>query len=245
MAADNDDPQTPTKAQRYLLIGWMAGVLAALLVAILIAASIEEGETRKALLDKILDWPVLAFAILMMLFGALGREVLELVRTRNIKVGSFLEIGERIREVKDEVGAVEAVTDDITGGLEARVTALETAIFRSGETVSLRGLGLLEGLHTIAPSAPDDPGASEPKDRVQADPITDPAGDIALFDRLVAAIRDSRFEWRSLERLAVETGLSEEEVRRLFRDYGEGKVRMSLGKARPGQPRPRIATLVR
>ena len=52
-----------------------------------------------------------------------------------------------------------------------------------------------------------------------------------VFGLLLDSLRDSRFEWRSLERLAIENGLSEDEVMRLFRVYGQGVVRMGKGKS--------------
>lgn len=229
---------------RHRLILWMAGVLFLLLVALLIAASIDETDTRKALLGRLLDWPVLAFAIAMMLFGALGREVLELVRTRNIKVGTFLEVGAKIN-------AVEAETDEMGASLADRIAALEQAVYGAGTaggapadasifasvprtSASVAGSNAGTPMEPAPPPAPASAGANRPTEAEKS------RSDLAMFERLRNSLASSRFEWRSLERLAVENGLTEDEVRRLFRDYGQGIIRLGIGKS--GR---RIATLIK
>ena len=56
------DGKAPEPKQRFRLIAWMAGVLVALLIAIIAAASIQDPGTSKALLDKIPDIPGLGDA---------------------------------------------------------------------------------------------------------------------------------------------------------------------------------------
>lgn len=233
---------------RYRLLAWMAGMMVLLLVAIAIAASIEPADARKTLLERLLDWPVLGFALAMMLFGALGRDVLVLVRTRKVKFGQWLELGEHINEVAAEA-------DDVTSALSDRIAKLERVVFASGGSVvgekapprdgtldddvafggeaKSRGGDTKSAAEPDAPPPPPPPPGPAPTPRAKARDFM-PSGErweAQMFERLVESLRSSRFEWRSLERLGVENGLSEDEVLRLLRDYGQGEVRLSMGKS--------------
>ena len=200
-----NDAKTPTNGgdQRFRLVGWMVGVFILLLAAIVFAAHIDKIDTRKTLLDKILDWPVLGFSIAMMLFGALGREVLELIRTRNIKVGSFLEVG-------DKINAVEAETDEMGATLAYQIEALETAVFHRQVPNSTLPSPDLPNADS-APPEPIVPASAPSAEPVSSHETTAKASaretNTEMFERLYSSLANSRFEWRSVERLAIENGL--------------------------------------
>ena len=168
----------------------MVSVFILLLAAIVFAAHIDEIDTRKTLLDKILDWPVLGFSIAMMLFGALGREVLELIRTRNTKVGSFLEVG-------DKINAVEAETDEMGATLAYQIEALETAVFhRQVPNSTLPSPDLPN-----ADSAPPEPIVPAPAPSAEPGSSHETTAKASaretnteMFERLYSSLANSRFE---------------------------------------------------
>lgn len=189
----------------------------ALLLAVVWAANVGDADAKKTLLDNLLDWPVLAFAVLMMLFGALGSELAVLVRTRNIKIANLIEFGDEIRDLEAETG-------DATAELEARVAALEAALARGGfpaEKSAVKAAREAGGaVKEAAREAVADVKGEAPEQR-----------DRKIYAAIRNSIERSRFTWRSLERLGAEVGLGEAEVARILQEHGLGEVRMSIGKS--------------
>jgi hypothetical protein len=58
------------------------------------------------------------------------------------------------------------------------------------------------------------------------------------FQRMLAALSDSRFEWRTIERLAIESGVSESEAHEILAEHSPGQVR--LGKSKAGKTIARL-----
>ena len=77
------------------------------------------------------------------------------------------------------------------------------------------------------PTAPPEPRPSLPQ------PDASEAGRRAtVFKRMVAAMQDDRFDWRTVERLAIEAGVNEAEAHEILAEH-PGEV--VLGKARDGK----------
>jgi DNA-binding response OmpR family regulator len=75
-------------------------------------------------------------------------------------------------------------------------------------------------------SAPPQPGSAEAERRA------------AVFRRMVAAMRDNRFDWRTLERLAIESGVSEPEAHEILAEHPD---EVTLGKSRDGKVMARLS----
>jgi DNA-binding response OmpR family regulator len=72
----------------------------------------------------------------------------------------------------------------------------------------------------ISPPPQSQPGASEEVTRA------------TIFKRMVATMQDSRFDWRTIERLAVEAGVSEAEAHEILAEHPDEVV---LGESRDGK----------
>jgi DNA-binding response OmpR family regulator len=75
-------------------------------------------------------------------------------------------------------------------------------------------------------STPQQPGTAEEDRRA------------AVFKRMVAAMQDDRFDWRTVERLAIESGVNEAEAHEILAEH-PGEV--MLGKSRDGKLIARLA----
>ena len=53
-----------------------------------------------------------------------------------------------------------------------------------------------------------------------------------VFNRMVAAMQNDRFNWRTVERLAIESGVNEGEAHEILAEHPDEVV---LGKARDGK----------
>ncbi|HJZ21914.1 MAG TPA: hypothetical protein VJ226_13205, partial [Bradyrhizobium sp.] len=61
----------------------------------------------------------------------------------------------------------------------------------------------------------------------------------AAYKRMVEAMQGDRFSWRTVERLAVESGLEEAEAREILAEHLDEVV---LGKSREGRLIARLST---
>src|SRR4029077_11815043 len=60
----------------------------------------------------------------------------------------------------------------------------------------------------------------------------------AVFKRMVAAMRDDRFNWRTVERLAINAGVNEAEAHEILAEHPSEVV---IGKSRDGKLIARMA----
>lgn len=127
--------------------------------------------------------------------------------------------------------------------LNAQVAALETRLAKI-ETATARG-DLREKRFSVQPERRDDatrsPAPALPAvDAPESDAaIAPPMPDVELAERLDAALRHPRYAWRSLDRLALETGAPEPQVRRVL---GADRGRFRLGRGVSGRDLARRAT---
>jgi hypothetical protein len=75
-------------------------------------------------------------------------------------------------------------------------------------------------------SAPSQPVSAEAERRA------------AVFRRMVAAMRDNRFDWRTVERLAIESGVSEPEAHEILAEHPD---EVTLGRSRDGKVMARLS----
>lgn len=168
---------------------------------------------RAAVLSKFLEWPILGFVLLMVIFCVLGQELVKILSTSNLKIAGLVEIEKQV----GEAASTAEISAEEVAALEARVAALEA-------------MGLENGKPVMEPAASADADAD-------ADPMGDmepnaPAGERELYDALIFGLENSDYTWRSLERLGYGAGITDpKKVAHLLRTYGKDEVQMSKGKS--------------
>jgi len=193
------------------------------------------------IIGKLLDWPVLLFALILILLRKSGPTILDLFKSRKVEVelgGSKLSIGEAVEALDDET---KQALDDFRKH-QQEISALKSKIEFIEKTLSSKNglkiltkeqdlLGHLEskklGSGLVKPDAnpkivaPATDNDSMPTEKSRRD---------AIFGRMMAALADSRFKWRSVERLAIEAGVAEKEAHEILAEH-RGEVVLGKGKS--------------
>ena len=170
-------------------------------------------------IGKFLDWPFLLFVLALILMFRSGSAVLDLIKGRKLQVevgGNKLSIGEAVQALDEQSAKDLKKVQEEIGTFKLRLAALESALTKPGRagnsilnfddlssqiqklgTTSVLGSGIkldatLESLGALAES---------PKDQREA-----------VFRRMLRSLSDGRFRWRTLERLAIEAGVTESEA---------------------------------
>lgn len=184
------------------------------------------------LIETLLDWPVLLFLLLVVLLYRGRAEIIELLRNRRFEVslgGTKISIGDAVEvlntETKQALDDFRKNQDEIAA-LQEAVTALQA---RASESVP-------RTRSKASKDAPGDPAAAPP-------PSPEPAAAAGgnrrpgSYQHMLKSITESSFEWRSLERLAIEARISESEARAILADHADQIV---LGKDKAGKALARL-----
>lgn len=165
------------------------------------------------LVENLLNWPFLFFALFLTVIWKGGDQLWSLLRERKIEVevgGNRIAIGEVVQALEEQALDDFGKNQKEIEEIKARLKQLE----EDGE-VGTQDAGDGSGpVGGIAPVSEDE-----------------------IFRRMVRALSSSRFRWRSIERLAIEAGVSEQEASQVLASrHGE----VVLGKGKSGR---RIARL--
>jgi DNA-binding response OmpR family regulator len=102
--------------------------------------------------------------------------------------------------------------------------------------VAVLGWGAWSNRAALQPAAEVAPSANAPGARPPATPAQPGASEeerrAAVFKRMVASMQDNRFDWRTVERLAIESGVNETEAHEILAEHPAEVV---LGKSRDGK----------
>jgi len=169
------------------------------------------------LISKLLDWPILLFASLWVLVKRFGKEILEVLTNRKVQIeiaGTKLSIGEAIEEVQQDA-------TDASAKLNARIEALENGILKPRSSLQDHGINLNLGIEKLDKGLfPDDKDVLPEKDRSEV-----------IFQRMLPALAESKFRWRSVERLAIAAGVSESEAHEILAAHNGKEIVLGKGKS--------------
>jgi DNA-binding response OmpR family regulator len=134
-----------------------------------------------------------------------------------------------IVEAKEALGRDAAAQDAKVQGKETRETKARTA---SGMRASQAALAVLvvAALGWVAWS--NRAAFRQPTEVTLQPSMSEEARRATMFKRMVATMQDDRFDWRTVERLAIEAGVSESEAHEILAEH-PGEV--VLGKSRDGK----------
>ncbi|PSL18687.1 hypothetical protein [Shimia abyssi] len=108
------------EGRSWFVVAMCAAAVAVVIGLVAIIAQGTASETQLKLIDKLLDWPVLGFVTLMVIFCVLGRELVAFLTNANIKIAGLIEIEREVADVSSNV-------DENIAELQARIDALEAA----------------------------------------------------------------------------------------------------------------------
>jgi two-component system OmpR family response regulator len=127
--------------------------------------------------------------------------------------------------------ANEAARDGTTQGAEARQTSVPVSLFRRRAPQAVLAVVLV--MAVLGWEAWSNRAALRRPSEVTAPTISSEEGRrAAVFKRMVAAMQDDRFDWRTVERLAIESGVDETQAHEILAEH-PGEV--VLGKSRDGK----------
>ncbi|MEM6441417.1 MAG: hypothetical protein AAF763_17180 [Pseudomonadota bacterium] len=166
-------------------------------------------------------------------------------------------VDQKVGGVAEKMGGVAQnvdVVDDDLGGVKRQLAAqarlieelrarLSGAAASDGDAEADRAVppGLAGMTFTRGMAHPGPPATGQPE---SGPPMPAPAAsagptDGQLHDRLVAALNDPRYVWRSLDRLSLEAGASPEQVRHAL---AENRSEFTLGRGVSGREIARLAS---
>jgi hypothetical protein len=178
------------------------------------------------LVGKLLDWPFLLFLLIIFFMARSGQSLAELLKSRKFDVelgGNKLSIGDAVQALDDETK--QAVDDfrkhqEEINAIKARVDSLEAnklAPVHEGEAIGNQSKAV--------PSPPDEIVQRDDHGRISEEERE------AAFRRMVAAMSNSKFRWRTIERLAIEAGVSESEAHKRLAAHHPREVVLSKSKS--------------
>ncbi len=196
--------------------------------------------TSHVLIETLLDWPVLLFVLLVVLFFRGRDQIMELLRDRKVEVslgGNTISIGDAVQsldmETKQALEDFRKNQADIAA-LQDSMAEVQAAMTKSApKSRSKASKEVPKEATKEAPgeAAPPPPPSPEPA------PAAGKSRRPGSYQRMLQSITDSSFEWRSLERLAIEARISESEARAILAEHSDQIV---LGKDRTGKPLARL-----
>lgn len=212
------------------------------------------------IVGKVLDWPVLLFILILILMKTSGQSISELFKNRKVDVelgGNKISIGDAVQaldeETKQALDDFRKNQEDIHS-LKSRIDVIEkqnaTKREHQTEPSPLKEFGFTIGkrfkppetLHSDSAEAAtefEQPNVSVPlpDDDTQSQELTKHNQREAAFKRMLVALADSRFRWRSVERLAIESGITEKEAHDILAEHRNEVV---LGKGKSGRTIARL-----
>lgn len=192
------------------------------------------------LAEKLLDWPVLLFILALILLYRSGSSIDQLFKSRKIEVfvgGNKLSIGDAVEALDEET---KQAFDDFRKNreeldlIQSRLETLEVAIGNSHEVAAAAKAAAPNERSASAENEP--PVAQQPSEAMPR-AAAEPNREDKTIKRLRAALADSRFRWRSVERLAIEAGVTEREAHRILSDNPDQFI---LGKGKSGRTIARL-----
>jgi len=156
-------------------------------------------ETLLRVFETLLDWPFLAFLLVLIAFWLFRSAIANAIGRGGIAVtwgGNRVAIGEVVEQIDDELKqSLEdfKTTMDEVRALRAEVDALKQAL----------------------------PEAEKTAFSAQA---AAPRTDASLWPKMKRALADTKYRWRTLERLAITAGITEQEAHRILADHDDEVV---------------------
>jgi hypothetical protein len=135
-----------------------------------------------------------------------------------------------IAEAKEAPGPDAATQDAKAQGKETRETKARTAWGMRAPQAALAAVLVVAALGWVAWS--NRAAFRQPTEVTLQPGISDEARRAMTFKRMVATMQDDRFDWRTVERLAIEAGVSEAEAHEILAEH-PGEI--VLGKSRDGK----------
>jgi hypothetical protein len=194
------------------------------------------------LASKLLDWPFLLFVVCLIVMFRAGSKIADLFDRRKVEVevaGSKLSIGDAVEEL--DLEAKQASDDfrknqEMIDRINSRLDVLE-AFSAQLRNISVK-LAEKSGLNTADLPVEDrafQPRPIAPKRTKATDqqPSSDEASaqnQDVIFRRMIAALSNSKFRWRTVERLAIEAGISEAEAHAILAAHHPNDVVLSKSK---------------
>ncbi|MCB1492209.1 MAG: hypothetical protein KDJ77_10500 [Rhodobiaceae bacterium] len=168
----------------------------------------------KTLIETFFDWPALLFGLMVFILVRHGTALRDLLASRKVDV----ELGGNKFSLGDAVEALSEQSIDDVRIIQKKLDALE---------------GRIAAVETVGGGAVAAPGDQTRQTPTESAAPADAPDDGEILKRIVRAIGSSRFVWRSVERLALEAGVSEERVHDILARHHLKEV--VLGKSKAGR----------
>jgi hypothetical protein len=163
-------------------------------------------------IGKLLDWPVLLFILIVFFAIRSGQSVAELLKGRKFDVelgGNKLSIGDAVQALDEET---KQAVDDFRKHQE-EINSLKARVARGsvggGQTCCAKTKRATENQAEAITES------SAAGNRLDARTSSEDRRE-AAFKRMIAAMSNSKFRWRTVERLAIEAGVSETEAHEIL-----------------------------
>lgn len=158
-------------------------------------------DLQATLVERLLDWPFLLFLLIAALFLFARKEFFSLLSSRQIEV----EVGGQKLKIGEAVERLDQETD-----------------------ITRDDLDLLQKQIDLLKEKTDPDGAEKESEEFRAQQETlGPDGEVIA--RLRKGLKHRRYTWRSIERLALEAGVSEDLAHELL--AGQSDVKIGKGKS--------------
>jgi hypothetical protein len=180
-----------------------------------IADAAAEPHIGIVLVQRLLDWPFLLFVVLAAAIYIFRDPLAQALRSGGVTV----EWGDRKLTVGE---AVQVIDDDLKETLDDFRTSMERIQAAEGKIETLNAaVAELQSKTEGVPSVEIEP----PKPEAAAPPRRE-----RLWRTLEGSLNDARYRWRSTERLAIITGVSQDQCREVLREHPD-EVVISRGKS--------------
>ncbi len=180
--------------------------------------------------EKFLDWPFLSFVLLLTFCKIFYVEIKSLLKKGDISV-SWGDKKVSLRDLNDNINQELGPIQDQIESLKSDLSTLESKLINQKNY-----FGKKYSDETISDNEP----AKQDSDLKDDDSLTKDAqssnfsnklnNDMKnLKEKIYAALKSSPFEWRSIERLSIVTGYSQEQILPLL--LNDPNIKLSLGKS--------------
>jgi hypothetical protein len=131
------------------------------------------------------------------------KDIWDIVTGRKVLIEIF---GTKL-SIGDAIEEVQEDTEDALGKLSARIDTLE-----------LR-------------QRPSRTSNGDAENQDSATSVLEKSSRDEIFKRMIAALKESKFKWRSVERIAISVGVSESEARQILAAHDRQEIVLSKGKS--------------
>lgn len=180
-----------------------------------VTASIDEraaSDLSAILIDRLLDWPFLGLLLVAVFVIIFRKELRDVLRNRKVEVeiaGNKLTIGEAVEEI-------ERTTEDGIVSLQESVLGLEKRFDELfAATRGAQEVGNDSEAGRVAEAA--------------AQPTAEDRSEI-VWERVRKELLEGKYVWRTLERLALVSGSTREQVHEILASH-PGEVKIGRGKS--------------